>query len=312
MTTALIFPGQGSQTIGMGKDLYDTFPAAKSVFDEVDDALGQSLSHLMFSGDEEILKQTQNAQPAIMAVGMAVIRVLESETGKKISDFADICAGHSLGEYTALCAAKALTLGQTARLLQMRGTFMGQAREGAMAAVLGLSADEITATLKTLKRNEGVCVVANDNCPGQIVISGDISAVQKMSDLLREKGAKRVLPLPVSGAFHSPLMGQAAEQMRTVLQGTEINKPVVPVVSNVTATFESHPEDIRKLLVKQITSPVRWRESLIFMEKRGVSHFVECGNGAVLSGMVKRTLPQLQTTTLNSVDTIRDFLNKAG
>lgn len=310
MKTAFVFPGQGSQKIGMGKDLYDAFPAARAVFEEVDDALKQNLSGLIFEGNEADLTRTENAQPAIMAVGMAVVRVLESETGKKINQLCDCVAGHSLGEYTALCAAGALSLTQTAQVLKERGWAMGRAADrnpGGMAAVLGLPIEQVREILSQTDIGNEVCVVANDNCPGQAVLSGQNAALDKVIDACRAANAKKVVKLAVSGGFHSPLMQDAAEKMKEVLVGVTMKNPIVPVVSNVTARFENNADEIKKLLVRQVTGSVLWTDSVHFMNKQGVDTFVECGNGAVLTGLIKKILPEPRLVNLNSEQAVKSF-----
>lgn len=313
MKTAFIFPGQGSQTIGMGKDLYDNFPIAKQVFEQVDDALDQRLSALMFSGDEANLTKTQNAQPAIMAVGIAALRVLEAESGKSIEQLASCVAGHSLGEYTALCAAKSLTLPETAKLLRARGLAMAEAslkHPGAMGAILGLSQEKVAEILSHTLLGEEVCVIANDNCPGQIVISGHYDAVMTVMELCKVAGAKRAIKLAVSGAFHSPLMQSAADTMKDVLAKTTFQNPALPIVANVTAQFVQDAAQIKELLERQITGSVLWTDSLNFMAQNGVTHFVEIGNGKILNGLVKKTLPELTVTSLGTPAEIMEYLGK--
>lgn len=313
MKTAFIFPGQGSQTIGMGKDLYDNFPIAKQVFEQVDDALDQRLSALMFGGEEANLTKTQNAQPAIMAVGIAALRVLETEAGKSITDMAACVAGHSLGEYTALCAAKALTLPHTAKLLRARGLAMAEAslqHPGAMAAILGLSKDKVAEILARTPTGEEVCVIANDNCPGQIVISGHYDAVMTVMEVCKAAGAKRAIKLAVSGAFHSPLMQSAADEMKEVLSKITFQNPVLPVVANVTAQFVQEADQIKELLARQVTGSVLWTDSLSFMAQNGITNFVELGNGKILNGLVKKTAPEATVTSLGTPTEIMEFLGK--
>lgn len=293
MSRAFIFPGQGSQFVGMGKDLADAFVEAKEVFQQVDDALSQKLSALMFEGPEDQLNLTENTQPALMAMSVAVMRVLKKQGGIRLDQYASFVAGHSLGEYSALTAAGSLDLPVTAKLLRTRGKAMQKAVPvgiGAMAAILGLDMDAVDSVTK--KATEGgkqiVCQVANDNSDGQVVISGHIAAVQAAAALATEAGAKRAVMLPVSAPFHCSLMAPAAQEMAYALADTDIRPPFVPVVSNVTAKAVSEPSDIRRLLVDQITGKVRWRESVTWMKNEGVTEMVELGAGKVLAGLVKR------------------------
>ncbi len=295
MANAFIFPGQGSQSVGMGKLLSAEFPQAAGVFAEVDDALGQKLSSLMFEGPDTELTLTANAQPALMAVSMAVIRVLEAEAGLDLSRDARFVAGHSLGEYSALAAAGAFTLADTARLLRLRGDAMQKAApvgEGAMAAIIGLDFGAVAAIATEAARQlylEGaICQAANDNGGGQVVISGTKSAVEKAMELAKAAGAKRALLLPVSAPFHCALMQPAAEAMAAALAQVEIRAPKAPLVANVLATPVSDPAEIRNRLVEQVTGTVRWRESISYMADQGVTTFYEIGAGKVLSGLVKR------------------------
>lgn len=290
MSIAFVFPGQGSQTVGMGRDLAEAFVAARLVFEEVDEALSQNLSHLMFEGPDDELRLTENAQPALMAVSMAVLRVLEQEGGIEIDDKASFVAGHSLGEYTALAAARAFGLVDTARLLKLRGKAMQQAvpvGEGAMTALLGLDLDAARAVAAEAAEGD-VCDPANDNAPGQVVLSGATAAIERAMLIAPEKGARRAMPLPVSAPFHCAMMTPAAEAMAEALEKTVIETPVVPVVANVTASAVSDPPIIRKLLVEQVTEMVRWRESVLYMKEQGVDTLVELGAGKVLTGLTKR------------------------
>ncbi|MDT8758391.1 ACP S-malonyltransferase [Sphingomonas psychrotolerans] len=302
---AFIFPGQGSQAVGMGTALAAASPHAREVFQEVDDALGQKLSKLMAEGPEDELTLTANAQPAIMANAIAVLRVLEKDGGIRLADKADFVAGHSLGEYTALCAASALDLATTARLLRTRGNAMQAAVPvgmGAMAALLG--ADLVKAQAIADAAAEGqVCTVANDNDPSQVVISGHREAVERALPLAKEMGAKRALLLPVSAPFHCPLMQPAADAMQEALATVAIQSPLVPVYANVTAGPVADPATIRTLLVEQVTGMVRWRESVLAMQAAGVTQFVEFG-GKVLAGMVKRITPDPATSSLVTMDDI--------
>ncbi len=290
MTRALVFPGQGSQHVGMGRALHEAFTPAREVFEEVDDALGQALSRLMFEGPEEELRLTANAQPALMAVSMAIVRCLEAD-GRPVAAIASHVAGHSLGEYSALAAAGALSLADTARLLRIRGEAMQKAvpvGEGAMAAILGLDLEAVRELSGEASQKGDLCVVANDNAPGQVVVSGHAGAVERAVALAKERGARRAVPLPVSAPFHSPLMAPAAEAMRAALAEVELRAPVVPVIANVTAAPESDPGTIRDLLVEQVTGMVRWRESVAGFRALGIDRVVEIGAGRVLSGLVRR------------------------
>ena len=288
MSRAFVFPGQGAQTIGMGQALAEAYPAAKAVFDEVDAALGEKLSALIWDGDIETLTLTQNAQPALMATSLAAMRALEAE-GVGI-DAASFVAGHSLGEYSALCAAGAISLTDTARLLRTRGQAMQSAvpvGEGAMAAILGLDLDAVRAVAEKAAQGE-VCQAANDNDPTQVVVSGAKAAVERAAAIAKEKGAKRAIMLPVSAPFHCALMQPAADAMAEALAGVEINTPAVPLVANVRAEAVSDPDMIRALLVEQVTGSVRWRESVQYMAAQGVTETWEIGAGKALSGMIRK------------------------
>jgi len=290
MTTAFVFPGQGSQAVGMGRGLAEAFGAARLVLEEVDEALQQRLSRLMFEGPEAELTLTENAQPALMAVSMAALRVLESEGGWKLSQKAMFVAGHSLGEYSALAAAGALRLADAARLLKRRGRAMQRAvpvGEGAMAALLGLDLTAASEVAAAAAEGE-VCACANDNAPGQVVVSGTLAAVERAVKLAAEKGARRSLMLPVSAPFHCALMAPAAREMEEALGTVDLAPPVVPLVANVTAAPVSDPETIRRLLVEQVTGMVRWRECVLRLKAEGVSRLVELGAGKVLSGLARR------------------------
>ncbi|MDO5631727.1 MAG: ACP S-malonyltransferase [Paracoccus sp. (in: a-proteobacteria)] len=290
---AFVFPGQGAQTIGMGRDLATAYPAAKAVFDEVDEALGESLSAIIWDGDAETLTLTRNAQPALMATSIAAMRALEAE-GFAVTDAAFV-AGHSLGEYSALCAAGALTLADTARLLRLRGQAMQEAvpvGQGAMAAILGLDFDAVDQLARDAAGDE-VCQAANDNDPAQVVISGHKDAVERAAALARERGAKRALMLPVSAPFHCALMQPAAAVMAEALSAVEIAAPAVPLVANVRAEGVVEPGAIRRLLVEQVTGVVRWRESVANMANGGVTEFWEIGAGKALSGMIRRIAPNV-------------------
>lgn len=294
----------------MGKALYDASQTARDVFGEVDEALQQNLSRLMFEGPLDELTLTENAQPAIMAASLAVVRVLEKDAGVRLADKAAYVAGHSLGEYSALAAAGALELSQTAKLLKLRGQSMQAAVPvgmGAMAALLGLDLADAQAVAAEAAQGE-VCTAANDNAPGQVVVSGHKAAVERAIEIAKGKGAKRALLLPVSAPFHCPLMQPAADKMAEALAGAAILAPFVPVVANVTAAPVSSPDDIRRLLVEQVTGAVRWRESVEEMVKLGVTTFVECGAGKVLSGLVKRINRDAATISVETPDDVEAFL----
>lgn len=300
MARAFVFPGQGAQTIGMGRDLAEAYPAAKAVFEAVDEALGERLSALIWEGDAAELTLTRNAQPALMATSLAAMRALEAE-GYGV-DRADYVAGHSLGEYSALAAAGALDLAEAARLLRLRGEAMQAAvpvGEGAMAALLGLDLAGAEAVAEEAAQGE-VCQAANDNDPAQVVISGARAAVERAVDIAKARGAKRAMLLPVSAPFHCALMRPAAEAMTEALAGAAILAPKVPVVANVTARPETDPETIRRLLAEQVTGRVRWRESVLWMAGAGVTETVEIGAGKALSGMIRRIAKQIETRAVNT------------
>ena len=310
MTLALLFPGQGSQSVGMGAALADAFVSAREVYAEIDEALGQKLSVLMREGPEDQLTLTENAQPALMAVSLAAARVLKVEFGVDVSR-AGFVAGHSLGEYSALCAAGSITLSDTARLLKLRGQAMQRAvpvGRGAMASLIGPKTDLALAEAAAAAGSEvGVCVVANDNNAGNIVISGDKAAVDRAIEKAKELGA-RAIPLNVSAPFHCPLMQPAADEMATALAGATLVAPSVAVVANVTARPERDPEILRRLLVEQVTGRVRWRESMEWMATEGgVTRFAEIGSGKVLAGMAKRIAPDAESLSLNTPEDLEAF-----
>ena len=301
---AFVFPGQGAQSIGMGKALAVAYPAAKAVFDEVDDALGQNLSKLIWDGDINTLTLTENAQPALMATSMAALYALKAE-GVAL-ETASFVAGHSLGEYSALAAAGAISIANTARLLRIRGVAMQQAVPvgvGAMAAVLGLDFKTVTAVAEVASQGE-VCQAANDNDPGQVVVSGHQGAVERALVLAKKAGAKRAVLLPVSAPFHCKLMEPAAVRMKVALEEVEIAIPVLPLISNVKATAVNDPSTIRSLLVKQVTGSVRWRESILFLAAEGVTEIWEIGAGKALSGMIRRIDRSLTCQTIGSPEDI--------
>lgn len=299
MATAFIFPGQGSQSVGMGRALAEASPAARAVFEEIDEALGQHLTRLMFEGPDEELTLTANAQPAIMAVSLAALAVLEKDAGIRLTEAARFVAGHSLGEYSALAAAGALPPDVTARLLRRRGEAMQAAVPpgvGAMAALLGLGFEEVTAIAAEAAQGQ-VCAAANDNANGQVVVSGHLEAVARAMSLAKARGARHSVLLPVSAPFHCPLMAPAAEAMAEALAETRIQAPLVPLYANVTAAPVSDPDRIRELLVEQVTGTVRWRESVEAMAAAGITEMVELG-GRVLGPMVKRIAPGVQNVAI--------------
>ena len=308
---AFVFPGQGAQTIGMGKALADEFPAAKAVFEEVDDALGEKLSDLIWDGDIADLTLTANAQPALMATSMAAMRALEIR-GVSVED-ASFVAGHSLGEYSALCAAGALTVTDAAKLLRIRGQAMQNAVPvgvGAMAALLGLDFETATAVAEEAAQGE-VCQAANDNDPSQVVISGHKAAIERAVDIAKEKGAKRALLLPVSAPFHCALMEPAAEKMAQALADADIAAPKIPVVANVLACAVNDPATIRSLLIDQVTGSVRWRESVAWMAGQGVAEVWEIGASKALSGMVKRIDRSIALKNIGTPDDVTKALGEA-
>ena len=310
MTTAVVFPGQGSQAVGMGKALAARFAAARAVFAEVDDALGESLSRTIFEGPEADLTRTANTQPALMAVSLAVVRVLEVEAGFDLRHEAAFVAGHSLGEYSALAAAGALTIGETARLLRLRGEAMQQAvpvGAGAMAALLGVEAEQAR-EIAAEAAEDGVCEVANDNGGGQVVVSGDSAAIDRAVTLSKTKGVKRAVLLQVSAPFHCRLMAPAADAMQAALAEARITVPAVPVVANVLARPITDPDAIRDALVAQVCGTVRWRESLLAMAAAGVDSFLELGSGKVLSALAKRVVPHGIATAIGTPEDIAAFL----
>lgn len=311
MSRAFVFPGQGAQTIGMGRALAGAWPEAKAVFDEVDAALGEKLSALIWEGDIAELTLTRNAQPALMATSLAAIAALKAE-GISVESHAGFVAGHSLGEYSALCAVGALSLSDTARLLRIRGEAMQEAVPvgvGAMAALLGLDFEAAKAVAEEAAQGE-ICQAANDNDPAQVVVSGHKAAVERAVEIAKAKGAKRALMLPVSAPFHCALMQPAAHRMAEALSAVVISKPVVPVVVNVRAEAVTEPDRIFDLLVAQITGSVRWRESVLWMEKAGVAEFWEIGAGKALSGMIKRIVSG--EVTLRAIGTPEDVAAAKG
>ncbi len=314
MTAAFTFPGQGSQSVGMGKALAEAFPVARAVFDEVDAALGQKLSAIMWDGPIETLTLTENAQPALMAVSLATIRVLEAEAGLDLARDAAFVAGHSLGEYSALAAAGTFSIADAARLLRIRGNAMQAATPvgtGAMAAILGLDFEAVVAVAAEAAEGE-VCQAANDNGGGQVVISGHKAAVDRACELAKAKGAKRAIPLPVSAPFHCALMQPAADAMAEALAKVTVKAPVVPVVANVVAAPVSDPAEIVRRLVEQVTGTVRWRECVAAMAGAGVTTFYEIGSGKVLTGLVKRIADGATGTAIGTPDDVAAFKASRG
>jgi [acyl-carrier-protein] S-malonyltransferase len=310
MSVAFIFPGQGSQAVGMGKALADAFAPARAVFDEVDAALGEKLTKVIWDGPAETLTLTENAQPALMAVSLAAMRVLEAEAGVELARAAQFVAGHSLGEYSALAAAGALAIGDTARLLRIRGRAMQKAvpvGTGAMAALLGLDFDQAVAVAAEAAQGQ-ICQAANDNGGGQVVVSGDKAAVERAVEIAKGKGARRAMLLPVSAPFHCALMQPAADAMAQALAAVAVKPPVAPVVANVLAKPVSDPGEIVRALVMQVTGTVRWRESVAFMAAQGVTTFYEVGAGKVLSGLVKRIADGARGVAIGTPEDVAAFI----
>ena len=310
MTFAFVFPGQGSQAVGMGKELAAAFSVAAEVFEIVDDALGKNLTKVMFEGPEDVLKLTENAQPALMAVSLAVVRVLEGEGGLDLSSKVKYVAGHSLGEYSALAATGTFSLSDAAKLLKIRGQAMQEAvplGEGAMAALLGLDMDVASKIADEAGQGE-ICTTANDNASGQVVISGTKTAVERALVIAKDRGAKRGVLLPVSAPFHCALMAPAADVMAEALSSVRMNAPTIPLVANVTASEVSDAAEIRRLLVEQVTGMVRWRESVLFMRDNGVDQLVEIGTGNVLSGLTRRIDREMTSQSISTPEDVEIFL----
>ena len=311
MKYAFLFPGQGSQYVGMGKDLAEAFPSAREVFEEVNEALSQDLFQIMSKGPENELMLTANTQPALMAHSVAVLRVLEKEFNIDLKKKAAFVAGHSLGEYSACCAAGVFSLSDTAKLLRIRGDAMQKAVPvgiGGMAAILGVSFKDISSLVEACSGNGLVCVAANDNSDGQVVLSGHMQAIEKAVEIAPEFGAKRGMKLPVSAPFHSPLMQPAAEVMARALMEVEANDAQIPLVSNVLATTVTDSKEIIKNLIEQVTGSVRWRESVIYMKEQGVTDTIELGAGKVLSGIVKRSFKEINSVSVGTPAEIEDLI----
>ena len=312
MTRAFVFPGQGSQFIGMGKDLAESFTDARDVFNEIDESLSQNLSKMMFDGDESELNLTENTQAALMAMSMAVVNVLKNQGGIELEKHCAFVAGHSLGEYSALTAAGVISLSDSAKLLKLRGTSMQKAVPvgiGSMAAILGLDFDAVVQIAKEATGEE-ICSAANDNSDGQVVVSGHKEAVQRAVDIATERGARKAVILQVSAPFHCELMAPAAEAMKPALAETTFNAPIVPVVVNVTASPESDPEALKNYLVEQITGTVRWRESVLYMRDQGVTEMVELGAGKVLSGLARRIDRSIACESVGTPEQVEALINK--
>ena len=313
MNIALVFPGQGSQSIGMGKDLFSAFPSAKEVFEEVNDALSENLSELMFNGSADELNLTCNTQPAVMAVSIAVLRTLEKEAGFSLKDNNVLfAAGHSLGEYSALCAVGSLSLADTSRLLRTRGAAMQAAAPvglGGMISLIGVELDTAQKIASESSDDKNICEVSNDNSFGQVVLSGHKEALEKAAQIAKEKySVKLVVPLAVSAPFHCSLMKPAAIKMAPVIAATVFEKPQIPIISNVTAKETSDPTAIKDLLIKQITSGVKWRESVLYMQSKGVDTLLELGTGEILTRMKKRIAPELTGISLGTLTEIESFM----
>ena len=311
MSRAFVFPGQGSQAVGMGREVAEAFAVAKEIFEEIDEALKQNLSRLMFEGPDDELVLTENAQPAIMAVSLAVMRVLSEEGGIDLSQTAAFVAGHSLGEYSALAAVGCLSVTDTAALLKTRSRAMQEAvplGEGAMAALMGLDLETVRAVAEEAAGAD-VCTTANDNAPGQVVVSGTAAAIDRAIEIAKAKGAKRAIILPVSAPFHCTLMAPAADVMADALAGVSMTPLPVPLVANITAQPVTDPGEIRPLLVEQVTGMVRWRECVLTMKGEGVDTVVEVGAGKVLSGLIRRIDGDLGALSVGTPETIEEFLN---
>ena len=312
---AFIFPGQGSQVVGMGLELYKNHTKAKEVFDVVDEALNQKLSTIIFHGDEEKLKLTSNTQPALMAVSIAMVKVLENELGKKLKEFTEIVLGHSLGEYTSLCSIDSLDISSAAKLLRIRGDAMQNSVkniETRMVAVIGLELEIIEDLLRKSKEKDFLCEIANDNCPGQVILSGYKESVDKFSETLKSSGARSVIDLQVSAPFHCSLMKPAADVMSKAFQDISIKKPIIKFVNNVSADFIDEPDEIKKKLIEQVYKRVRWRESIMKVSKSKIDKIIEIGSGKVLTGFNRRMKINQDFFNLSSISDIENFIKLHG
>ncbi len=312
---AFIFPGQGSQVVGMGLELYKNHVKAKEVFDIVDEALNQKLSKIIFHGDEEQLKLTSNTQPALMAVSIAMVKVLENELGKKLKEFTEIVLGHSLGEYTSLCSIDSLDISSAAKLLRIRGDAMQNSVkniETRMVAVIGLELEVIEDLLRKLKEKDFLCEIANDNCPGQVILSGYKKSVDKFSETLKSSGARSVINLQVSAPFHCSLMKPVADVMSKAFRYVSIKKPIIKFVNNVSADFVDEPDEIKKKLIEQVYKRVRWRESIMKVSKSKIDKIIEIGSGKVLTGLNRRMGINQNFFNLSSISDIENFIKLHG